>query len=107
MNATRKWMLHRVSAIIVAPLFVWYYFSLISLSEKNYQGAIYFFENPLFKILTIALFFIGFFHAKISLSEIFEDYIHNKKIKDAANLLSLLLCIIIPIITLILLIYKI
>ena len=107
MNETRKWMLHRVSAIIVAPLFVWYYFSLISLSEKNYQGAIYFFENPLFKILTIALFFIGFFHAKISLSEIFEDYIHNKKIKDAANLLSLLLCIIIPLITLILLIYKI
>ena len=107
MNETRKWMLHRVSAIIVAPLFVWFYFSLISLSEKNYQEAIYFFENPLFKILTIVLFFIGFFHAKISLSEIFEDYIHNKKIKNAANLLALLLSIIIPVITLILLIYKI
>ena len=107
MNETRKWMLHRISAIIVAPLFAWFYFSLISLSEKNYQEAIYFFENSLFKILIIALFFTGFFHAKISLSEIFEDYIHNKKIKDAANLLSLLLCIIIPIITLILLIYKI
>jgi succinate dehydrogenase / fumarate reductase membrane anchor subunit len=104
MNETRKWMLHRVSAIIVAPLFVWFYFSLISLSEKNYQEAIYFFENPLFKILTVALFFIGFFHAKISLSEIFEDYIHNKKIKDVANLLALLLSIIIPVITLILLI---
>ena len=107
MNKTRKWMLHRVSAIIVAPLFVWYYFSLISLSEKNYQGAIYFFENPLFKILTIALFFVGFFHAKISLNEIFEDYIHNKKIKDVANILALILSIIVPILTLILLIYKI
>ena len=107
MNETRKWMLHRVSAIIAAPLFVWFYFSLISLSEKNYQEAIYFFENPLFKILTITLFFIGFFHAKISLSEIFEDYIHNKKIKYVANLLALLLSIIIPVITLILLIYKI
>ena len=107
MNETRKWMLHRVSAIIVAPLFAWFYFSLILLSEKNYQEAIYFFENPLFKILTIALFFIGFFHAKISLSEIFEDYIHNKKIKDAANLLALLSSIIVPIITLVLLIYKI
>ena len=107
MNETRKWMLHRVSAIIVAPLFAWFYFSLISLSEKNYQEAIYFFENPLFKILTITLFFIGFFHAKISLSEIFEDYIHNKKIKYVANLLALLLSIIIPVITLILLIYKI
>ena len=106
MNETRKWILHRVSAIILAPLFVWFYFSLILLSEKNYQEAIYFFENPLFKILAIALFFIGFFHAKISLNEIFEDYIHNKKTKDVANILALIVSIIIPLITLILLIYK-
>ena len=107
MNETRKWIFHRLSAIILAPLFVWLYFSLISLSTKNYLEAIYFFSNPLFEILTIILFFIGFFHTKISLSEIFEDYIHNKKIKDVANILALVLCIIIPIITLTLLIYKI
>ena len=106
MNATRKWILHRVSAVILVPLFAWFYFSLISLSEKNYQEAVYFFENPLFKILIIALFFIGFFHAKISLNEIFEDYIHNKKIKDVANILALILSIIFPLIILILLIYK-
>ena len=107
MNETRKWILHRVSAIILAPLFVWLYFSLISLSTKSYQEAVYFFENPLFTVLVIILFFIGFFHAKISLNEIFEDYIHNKKIKDVANILALILSIIIPVITLILLIYKI
>ena len=107
MNATRKWIFHRVSAVILAPLFTWFYFSLILLSEKNYQEAVYFFENPLFKILVIVLFFTGFFHAKISLSEIFEDYIHNQKIKDVANILALILSIIIPIITLILLTYKI
>ena len=107
MNETRKWILHRVSAIILAPLFVWFYFSLILLSEENYQEAIYFFENPLFRILAIALFFIGFFHAKISLNEIFEDYIHNKKIKNVANILALILGIIIPVIILILLTFKI
>jgi succinate dehydrogenase / fumarate reductase membrane anchor subunit len=107
MNATRKWILHRVSAVILVPLFVWFYFSLISLSEKNYQEAIYFFENPLFKILIIALFFIGFFHAKISLNEIFEDYIHDQKIKDVANLLASILSIVLPITILTLLIYKI
>ena len=107
MNATRKWILHRVNAIILAPLFVWFYFSLISLSEKNYQEAIYFFEKPLFKILIISLFFIAFFHAKISLNEIFEDYIYNKKIKDVANILVLIFSIVLPLITLILLTYKI
>ena len=107
MNETRKWIVHRISAIILAPLYVWLYFSLVLLSTKNYSEAIYFFKNPLFSILTITIFFIGFFHAKISLSEIFEDYIHNQKIKDVANLLTLILSIIIPIIILILLIYKI
>ena len=104
MNETRQWILHRISGIILAPLYVWLYFSLISLSTKNYSEAIYFFKNPLFGILTIMVFFVGFFHAKISLNEIFEDYIHNKKIKDVANILALILSIIIPVIILILLI---
>ena len=104
MNETKKWIFHRVSAIILAPLFVWFYFSLILLSEKNYQEAIHFFENPLFRILVIILFFIVFLYAKLSLYEIFDDYIHNKKIKDVANILALLLSIIVPVIILILLI---
>ena len=107
MKETRKWILHRVSAIILAPLYVYLYFSLILLSTKNYSEAIYFFKNPLSAILTIIVFFVAFFHAKISLSEIFEDYIHNKKIKDVANLLVKIFSIIIPVIILILLIYKI
>ena len=107
MNETRKWILHRVSAIILAPLYVWLFFSLIVLSTKNYSEAIYFFKSPLFAILTIIVFFVAFFHVKISLSEIFEDYIHNKKIKDVANILTLISSIIIPVIILILLIYKI
>ena len=104
MHETRKWILHRISAIILAPLYVWLYFSLISLSTKNYSEAIYFFKNPLFAILTILVFFVGFFHAKISLNEIFEDYIHDQKIKDVANILVLILSIIIPVIILALLI---
>ena len=107
MKETRKWILHRVSAIILTPLYVWLYFSLVSLSTKNYSEAIYFFKNPLNEILTIIVFFIGFFHAKISLSEIFEDYIHNQKNKDVANIFAMVLCIIVPVIILILLIYKI
>ena len=107
MSETRKWILHRVSGIFLAPIYVWLYFSLIDLSTKDYSEAIYFFEKPLFQILTIIVFFIGFFHVKISLGEIFEDYINNQKIKDVANILVSILSIIIPIIIFILLIYKI
>ena len=107
MKETRKWIFHRISAVILAPLYVWLFFSITSLSTKNYSEAIHFFTNPLFKILTIILFFVGFFHARISLSELFEDYINDKKIKDVANILSLISSIVIPVIVFILLIYKI
>ena len=107
MKETRKWILHRLSAIVLAPLYVWFYFSLISLSTENYSEAVIFFQNPLVEIFAIGLFFVGFFHAKISLDEIFEDYINSKKIKDVSNILVLIFSIVIPVIILFLFIYKI
>ena len=106
MKASHKWIMQRASALIVAPLIVWFLLSLITLSTGDYNSVINFFSKPLFLILTIILLIIGFFHAKIGLSEIVEDYIQNEKIKNATNLLVLLLSIIIPLITIILLLYK-
>ena len=106
MKASRKWIMQRVSALIVAPLIVWFLLSLISLSTSDYNSVINFFSKPLFVSLTIILIVAGFFHAKIGLSEIVEYYIHNEKIKNIANLLGLLLSIIVPSITIILLLYK-
>ena len=106
MKASRKWIMQRASALIVAPLIVWFLLSLITLSTGDYNSVINFFSKPLFLILTIILLITGFFHAKIGLSEIVEDYIQNEKIKNAVNLLGILLSIIIPSITIILLLYK-
>ena len=106
MKVSRKWIMQRVSALIVAPLIVWFLLSLISLSTGDYNSVINFFSKPLFLSLTIILLIVGFFHGKIGLSEIVEDYIHNEKIKNIANLLGLLLSIIVPSITIILLLYK-
>ena len=106
MRASRKWIFQRISALIFAPLIVWFLLSLISLSTSDYNSVINFFSKPLFVSLTIILLVAGFFHAKIGLSEIFEDYIQDEKIKNVANLLTFLLCIIVPLVTIILLLYK-
>ena len=106
MKASRKWIFQRVSALITAPLIVWFLLSLISLSTSDYNSVVIFFGKPLFLSLTIILLITGFFHAKIGLSEIFEDYIQDEKIKNAANLLTFLLSIIVPLVTIILLLFK-
>ena len=106
MKASQKWLLQRITALIIAPIMVWFLISLISLSSKDYSSVIIFFSKPLFLLLTIILLIVGFFHAKIGLNEIYEDYIQDKKIKNVANLLTLLLSIIIPLTTIIFLLYK-
>ena len=106
MKVSRKWIFQRVSALITAPLIVWFLLSLISLSTSDYNSVVIFFSKPLFLSLTVILLIAGFFHAKIGLSEIFEDYIQDEKIKNVANLLAFLLSIIVPSITIILLLYK-
>jgi len=106
MKASRKWILQRASALIAAPLIVWFLISLISLSTKDYNSTVNFFNKPLILFLTIILLSVGFFHAKLGLSEIFEDYINDEKIKNVANLFTFLFSIIIPLITIILLLYK-
>jgi succinate dehydrogenase / fumarate reductase membrane anchor subunit len=106
MKAPRKWILQRGSALIAAPLIIWFLISLISLSTENYNSVVNFFSKPLFLFLIIILLIIGFFHVKIGLGEIFEDYKKKKKIKNIANLLTFLMSIIIPSITIILLLYK-
>ena len=106
MKASRKWIFQRVSALITAPLIVWFLLSLISLSTSDYNSVINFFSKPLFLFLTIILLITGFFHAKIGLNEIYEDYIQDEKIKNIANIWTFLLSIIVPSITIILLLYK-
>jgi len=106
MKASLKWILQRLSALIVAPLIAWFLISLISLSTGDYISVTNFFGKPLFSFLTIILLITGFFHAKIGLSEIFEDYIQDEKIKNVANISTLFLSIIIPLITITLLLYR-
>ena len=102
MNETRQWILHRISGIILAPLYcLALLISLISLSANgNYSdSAIYFFSKSVVRNFNNhgILLVTGFFHAKISLNEIFEDYIHDKKIKNVVNFLdAFVMCIIIP-----------
>ena len=99
MKPSQKWIFQRISALIVVPLIIWFLISLISLSTGDYNSVINFFNEPLFLILTIILLISGFFHAKMGLSEIYEDYIQDEKIKNVANKLLNIFAIVMPLIT--------
>jgi succinate dehydrogenase hydrophobic membrane anchor protein len=92
-----KWLMQRIAAVFLAPLLIWFLFKFDNLMTYSYSEAVMFLNNKI-NILTLSFIFIlAFFHMKIGFSEIFEDYIHDEKIKKFANLLVLLISLTIPI----------
>ena len=102
-NATKKWILLKVSSVILVPLMLWFLFNLVSFYDKSYQEVLLFFTNQPTKFIFSLFIIFAYFYSALSISEVFEDYIHSQKLKNVANKLLYLSAIIIPISTLFLL----
>jgi len=100
-NATKKWILLKVSSIILIPLMFWFIINLVLIYDKGYVDIVNFFSTQPSKFLTSLLMIVAFFYSSLSISEIFEDYIHDEKIKNVANKAIIIFAIIIPLITII------
>ena len=98
---TKKWVFLKISSLIMIPLMGWFILNFISIFDKDYGKIIDFFSMQSSKLL-FSLFLISiFFNSALAISEIFEDYIHNEKIKSVANKLLNTFAIVVPLITII------
>ena len=100
-NATKKWIFLKVSSVILIPLMIWFIINLTLIYDKEYLDVVSFFSTQPSKFLTSLLMIVAFFYSSLSISEIFEDYIHDEKIKNVANKTLTTFAIIIPLTTII------
>ena len=100
-NVTRKWVLLKVSSAILIPLMIWFILNLVSIFDKDYIEVVSFFSAPLSKFLFSLLLIFAYFFSALSISEVFEDYIQDKKIKNVANKVLNIFAIIIPLVTIV------
>ena len=99
--ATKKWIFLRISSLILLPLMFWFIINLVNFYDKTYVEIVRFLTSQPSKIL-IGLFLIfSYFFSALSISEVFEDYIKDEKIKNTANKALNFFAIVIPIITII------
>ena len=99
--ATKKWIFLKVSSIILLPLMLWFIFNFIAIYDQNYSEVLKFFTNSTTKFLFSLFIVFAYFFSALNISEVFEDYISNDKIKNVANRLLFLSAMIIPLITII------
>ncbi|MDC1337795.1 succinate dehydrogenase, hydrophobic membrane anchor protein [Pelagibacteraceae bacterium] len=100
-NVTKKWLLMRVSSVVLIPLMTWFILNLVSVFNKDYVDIVNFFSNQPSKILVSLLLVFAYFFSALSISEVFEDYIQDEKIKNVANKTLNIFAIIVPTITII------
>ena len=102
-NATKKWIFLKISSAILVPLMLWFLFNLVSIYDKTYEEVLLFFTSQPSKLLFSFFIIFAYFFSSLSISEVFEDYIEDEKIKNVANKSLYFFAIIIPILTLLLL----
>ena len=100
--ATKKWILLKISSLILIPLMLWFVLNLVSIYDKSFEEVLGFFSNINSKLLFSSFIIIAFLFSALSISEVFEDYISENNLKNVANRLLYLSAIIIPLITIIL-----
>ena len=105
-TSTKKWLFTKISSLILIPLMAWFLLNFVSIYDKNHSQIVIFISEQPSKILLSLFIIIAFFFSALTISEIFEDYLHNDKIKNVANKALYLFAMIVPLIT-ILSIYKI
>ena len=98
-NATKKWIFLKLSSAILIPLMGWFIINLVFIYDKNYIEVIDFFSTQPSKALFSLFLVFAFFFSSLSISEVFEDYIQDEKIKNAANKSLRIFAIIVPLIT--------
>ena len=91
----------KISSAILVPLMIWFILNLVSIFDKDYIEVVNFFTTQPSKILFSAMLIFAYFFSALSISEVFEDYIQDEKIKNAANKMLNIFAIIMPLITII------
>ena len=100
-TSTKKWLFIRYSSLILIPLMIWFIINLVSIYDSVYIEVLNFFIIQPSKILFSIFIVVAYFFSALTISEIFEDYIQDEKIKNVANKMLNIFAIIIPLLTII------
>ena len=101
-NVTKKWLFQKISSLILLPLMIWFIINFVSIYDKSYIEVVNFFTSQPSNFLFSLFLIFSYFFSALTISEIFEDYIKDQKIKNAANKILNFFAIVIPLIIIIL-----
>ena len=93
-KSTKKWLFIKLSSLMLIPFMAWFIINFVSILNNDYNKLIAFLSEQPSKILFSIFVFLSLFFYSLTISEIFEDYMGNEKIKNVANKLVYIFAIV-------------
>jgi len=92
-DGTQHWWLQRLTAIAIVPLIIWLLISIVSLVGAEHEVVLAWLSSPLAALLLILFAIAAFWHMKLGLQTVIEDYFHGEGTKITALVLNNFFCI--------------
>lgn len=92
-SGAHHWWLQRVSAVALVPLLVWLVASLLAHAGDDHQALARWLSQPAVAVTMAVLLVALFWHMKLGLRVIVEDYVHTDRVKFAALIAVDLMCL--------------
>ena len=101
-SVTKKWLFLKVSSAILVPLMLWFAINFAFIYDKGFEKVLIFVSSQPSKLLISLFLIFAYFFSALSISEVFEDYIEDEKIKNVANKSLNIFAIVFPLLIIIL-----
>ena len=91
-DGTDHFWVQRLTAIALAPLCLWFCFSLASLPSMDYLEFSQWLSSPFRAVMMILVILVAFYHAALGLQVVIEDYVGNTAIRTGGIIAVKMLC---------------
>ncbi|MBB4211996.1 succinate dehydrogenase subunit D [Rhodothalassium salexigens DSM 2132] len=91
-SGTGHWWRQRVTAVINLVLVGWLIVSLVAMAGSSYDALVAWMRNPVVAALLILCVMNVFYHVRLGLQVVVEDYVHREWLKVALVILMTLVC---------------
>ncbi len=87
-DGTHHFWIQRLTALALVPLTIWFAFSIASLATADAPAITAWMQSPLRATLMLSFLFAGFWHMKLGLQVVIEDYVHTEATKVTCLILN-------------------
>ena len=83
-SGLQHWKMQRLTAIANVLLVLWFMFSAMALSGSDYDQVRAWLASPVTASLMVLLIISTFYHARLGLQVVVEDYVHHEGLRIAS-----------------------